>query len=46
MHMDMVQNRKGFAEKCSNFVYKRKTCCTPERLIEAWAKPQDIALVG
>ena len=46
MHMDMVQNRKGFAEKCSNFVYKRKTCCPPERLIEAWAKPQDIALVG
>ncbi|WP_025130381.1 hydrogenase maturation protein [Pseudomonas sp. PH1b] len=46
MHMDMVQNRKGFAEKCSNFVYKRKTCCTPERLIEDWAKPQDIALVG
>ncbi|WMN15534.1 hydrogenase maturation protein [Pseudomonas piscis] len=46
MHMDMVQNRKGFAEKCRNFVYKRKTCCTLERLIESWAKPQDIALVG
>lgn len=46
MHMDMVQNRKGFAEKCRHFVYKRKACCTPERLIEGWAKTQDIALVG
>ncbi|MCB2252496.1 hydrogenase maturation protein [Pseudomonas chlororaphis] len=40
MHQDMVQNRHGFAEKCANFVYKRKTCCTPQRLIESWAVPQ------
>jgi len=46
MHQDMVQNRKGFAEKCAAFVYKRKTCCTPQRLIEDWAQPQEVALVS
>ncbi|MCK3846723.1 hydrogenase maturation protein [Pseudomonas sp. W15Feb34] len=37
MQLDMVQNRQQFAEKCRNFVFKRKTCQTPQRLIAPWA---------
>ena len=28
MRLDMVDNRQQFAEKCRNFVFKRKTCQT------------------
>ncbi|SDR83279.1 hydrogenase maturation protein [Pseudomonas prosekii] len=38
MQLDMVQNRNQFAEKCRNFVYKRKACGTPQRLIADWAQ--------
>jgi putative two-component system hydrogenase maturation factor HypX/HoxX len=37
MELDMVHNRQHFAEKCRNFVFKRKTCQTPQRLIAPWA---------
>lgn len=37
MQLDMVQNRQQFAEKCRNFVFKRKACQTPQRLIAPWA---------
>lgn len=37
MQLDMVQDRQQFAQKCRNFVLKRKTCQTPQRLIAAWA---------
>ncbi|MBS6084980.1 MAG: formyl transferase, partial [Pseudomonas fluorescens] len=37
MRFDMVGNRQQFAEKCRNFVFKRKTCQTPQRLIAPWA---------
>jgi putative two-component system hydrogenase maturation factor HypX/HoxX len=37
MQLDMVHNRQQFAEKCRNFVFKRKTCQTPQRLIAPWA---------
>ena len=37
MRLDMVDNRQQFAEKCSNFVLKRKTCQSPLRLIAPWA---------
>ncbi|WP_180697955.1 hydrogenase maturation protein [Pseudomonas crudilactis] len=38
MQEDMLYNRNQFAEKCRNFVYKRKVCGTPTRLIEEWAR--------
>ncbi|SFX09750.1 MULTISPECIES: hydrogenase maturation protein [unclassified Pseudomonas] len=38
MHRDMVGNRRGFAEKCRHFVFKRKACGTPERLVAPWAR--------
>lgn len=38
MQRDMVENRHGFAEKCRNFVFKRKACRTPERLVAPWAR--------
>lgn len=38
MQRDMVDNRRGFAEKCRHFVFKRKACRTPERLIAPWAR--------
>ena len=37
MELDMVHNRQQFAQKCRNFVFKRKTCQTPQRLIAPWA---------
>jgi putative two-component system hydrogenase maturation factor HypX/HoxX len=37
MRLDMVENRQQFAEKCRNFVFKRKTCQSPQRLIAPWA---------
>lgn len=37
MRLDMVENRQQFAEKCRNFVFKRKTCQTPQRLQAPWA---------
>ncbi|WP_347900939.1 hydrogenase maturation protein [Pseudomonas purpurea] len=46
MHLDMVQNRHQFAEKCRNFVYKRKTCQTPQRLIAPWAMEREAELIA
>ncbi len=46
MQQDMVHNRQQFAEKCRNFVFKRKTCQTPQRLIAPWAVARKVALVG
>ncbi len=44
MQEDMLYNRSGFAEKCANFVYKRKACGTPARLIADWARVHEIEL--
>jgi putative two-component system hydrogenase maturation factor HypX/HoxX len=38
MQEDMLHDRNGFAEKCSHFVYKRRVCGTPTRLVENWAR--------
>ncbi|MFL1503126.1 hydrogenase maturation protein [Pseudomonas sp. O64] len=46
MQLDMVHNRQQFAEKCRNFVYKRKACQSPQRLMAAWALARETALVG
>jgi putative two-component system hydrogenase maturation factor HypX/HoxX len=45
MQLDMVHNRQQFAEKCRNFVLKRKTCQTPQRLMAPWAVARRAALV-
>ncbi len=45
MALDMLHNRQRFAEKCRNFVFKRKTCQTPGRLIAPWALARKGALV-
>jgi putative two-component system hydrogenase maturation factor HypX/HoxX len=44
MQLDMVRNRKQFAEKCRNFVFKRKACGTPQRLVADWAVVKEVAL--
>ncbi|MEN2427637.1 hydrogenase maturation protein [Chromobacterium vaccinii] len=41
MRQDMLENRRGFAERCQGFVLKRRACRTPERLIEDWARAAD-----
>jgi putative two-component system hydrogenase maturation factor HypX/HoxX len=46
MQLDMVQNRKQFAEKCRNFVFKRKACGTPQRLVAQWAMVKEVELAG
>ncbi|GGL22437.1 formyl transferase [Pseudomonas brenneri] len=46
MQLDMVQDRQQFAEKCRNFVLKRKTCQTPQRLIAPWALTRKTTFVG
>ncbi|POA29284.1 MULTISPECIES: hydrogenase maturation protein [unclassified Pseudomonas] len=46
MQLDMVHNRQQFAEKCRNFVFKRKTCQTPQRLIAPWALERDVTLIA
>ncbi|WP_085639129.1 MULTISPECIES: hydrogenase maturation protein [unclassified Pseudomonas] len=46
MQEDMLYNRNQFAEKCRNFVLKRKTCCTPARLVEDWARVREAELAG
>jgi putative two-component system hydrogenase maturation factor HypX/HoxX len=38
MELDMVHNRNQFAEKCRHFVFKRKACGTPARLVAQWAR--------
>jgi putative two-component system hydrogenase maturation factor HypX/HoxX len=38
MQEDMLHDRNRFAEKCSHFVYKRRACGTPARLVEDWAR--------
>ncbi|RON51468.1 formyl transferase [Pseudomonas frederiksbergensis] len=43
MYLDMVQNRKQFAEKCRNFVFKRRVCGTPSRLVADWAREAELA---
>lgn len=45
MQLGRVHNRQQFAEKCRNFVFKRKTCKTPQRLIAPWALEFKPALV-
>ncbi|OIN45901.1 hydrogenase maturation protein [Pseudomonas costantinii] len=45
MQLDMVHNRQQFAEKCRNFVLKRKACQTPQRLMAPWALALDTAWV-
>lgn len=45
MQLDMVHNRQQFAEKCRNFVLKRKACQTPPRLIAPWAVTAGAALI-
>lgn len=44
MQLDMVHNRQQFAEKCSNFVFKRKTCQSPQRLMAPWALMHETVL--
>lgn len=44
MQLDMVHNRQQFAEKCSNFVFKRKNCQSPQRLMAPWALTREAAL--
>ncbi|RON08729.1 formyl transferase [Pseudomonas brassicacearum] len=46
MQLDMVHNRQQFAEKCHNFVFKRKTCQTPQRLIAPWALEREATLIA
>ncbi|MCU0117497.1 hydrogenase maturation protein [Pseudomonas sp. B2M1-30] len=46
MQEDMLYNRNQFAEKCRHFVYKRKVCGTPARLIAEWARVRDVELAG
>ncbi|KPG96510.1 hydrogenase maturation protein [Pseudomonas sp. RIT-PI-r] len=46
MQEDMLYNRSGFAEKCRHFVYKRKVCGTPARLVADWARGQEVELAG
>lgn len=46
MHRDMVGNRRGFAEKCRHFVFKRKACGTPERLVAPWARATEAEAAG
>ena len=38
MQEDMLHDRNRFAEKCSHFVYKRRVCGTPTRLVTDWAR--------
>ncbi|MHC8394614.1 hydrogenase maturation protein [Pseudomonas sp. LB3P93] len=38
MELDMVHDRNRFAEKCRDFVFKRKACGTPMRLVAPWAQ--------
>ncbi|WP_166222871.1 hydrogenase maturation protein [Pseudomonas atagonensis] len=46
MQEDMLYNRNGFAQKCSAFVYKRKACGTPARLVEDWAQVRRVELAS
>jgi putative two-component system hydrogenase maturation factor HypX/HoxX len=46
MQEDMLYNRNQFAEKCRNFVFKRKVCGTPARLIEDWARVRSVELAS
>ncbi|ROM34082.1 formyl transferase [Pseudomonas poae] len=46
MELDMVHNRQQFAQKCSNFVFKRRSCQIPQRLIAPWAVTRESVLVA
>lgn len=46
MQEDMLYNRNQFAEKCRHFVYKRKACGTPARLVADWARVQEVEWAG
>jgi putative two-component system hydrogenase maturation factor HypX/HoxX len=46
MQEDMLYNRNQFAEKCRHFVYKRKVCGTPQRLVADWARVREAELAG
>jgi putative two-component system hydrogenase maturation factor HypX/HoxX len=38
MQQDMLHDRNRFADRCEHFVYKRRVCGTPARLVEDWAR--------
>ncbi|WP_130911573.1 hydrogenase maturation protein [Pseudomonas sp. Sample_9] len=38
MQQDMLHDRNRFADRCEHFVYKRRVCGTPARLVEEWAR--------
>ncbi|MFJ4542833.1 hydrogenase maturation protein [Pseudomonas sp. NPDC088885] len=42
MREDLLHDRNQFAEKCQGFVYKRKVCGTPVRLVEDWARRVEV----
>lgn len=46
MYQDMLGNRRQFIEKCANFVFKRKICQTPQRLISPWALKSNLLFTG
>jgi len=45
MQLDMVQDRNRFAEKCRHFVFKRRGCGTPLRLLALWASSAEVVSV-
>lgn len=38
MQQDMLHDRNRFADRREHFVYKRRVCGTPARLVEEWAR--------
>ncbi|MBS4078319.1 hydrogenase maturation protein [Pseudomonas rustica] len=42
MRDDLLHDRNQFAEKCRSFVYKRKVCGTPVRLVADWARSVEV----
>lgn len=42
MREDLLHDRNQFAEKCRSFVYKRKVCGTPVRLVADWARRVEV----
>lgn len=40
MKQDMVENRRYFAKKCHNFVYKKRAESTPKHLVASWVLVQ------
>lgn len=42
MKEDLLNDRQGFSQKRQNFVFKKPTCKTPERLIAEWTKEKNL----